>query len=122
MSVCQSVTHTNLQKAKITQYVQHSHLWKTKKDRETDALQWTANAGGDVSQGNKTSEEKHTHTNLQKARIHQYISHAHCSNRKNSRATEALAWAAVASVWMERWMVYGEGVLSQGILTKPIKR
>lgn len=32
-----------LQKAKITQYVQHSHLWKTKKDRETDALQWTAN-------------------------------------------------------------------------------
>lgn len=45
--------HTNLQKANITQYVQHSHFSKTKKDRDTDALQWTASAGCTVSQGKK---------------------------------------------------------------------
>lgn len=36
---------TDLQTAKITQYVQHSHISKTKKDRETDAPQCTASAG-----------------------------------------------------------------------------
>lgn len=68
--------HTNLQMAKITQYVQHSHFSNTKKDKDTDALQWTASAGCNICQG-KTLLEKYTHTikyictNLQMARIHQ---------------------------------------------------
>lgn len=43
----QKSTHiyTHLQQANITQYVQHSHFSNTKKDKETDALQWTASAG-----------------------------------------------------------------------------
>lgn len=49
--------HTNLQKANITQYVQHSHFSKTKKDRDTEALQWTANAGCITSQGKKVSKK-----------------------------------------------------------------
>lgn len=72
-------THTNLQAAKITQYVQHSHFSNTKKDKDTDALQWTASAGCNICQG-KTPfwKKKHTilniqyvYTNLQMARIHQ---------------------------------------------------
>lgn len=45
--------NTNLQKANTTQYVQHSHFSKTKKDKDTDALQWTANAGCIISQVKK---------------------------------------------------------------------
>lgn len=46
-------THTNLQAAKITQYVQHSHFSNTKKDKDTDAVQWTASAGCNIRQGKK---------------------------------------------------------------------
>lgn len=47
------IKNTNLQKANTTQYVQHSHFSKTKKDKDTDALQWTANAGCIISQVKK---------------------------------------------------------------------
>lgn len=70
---------TNLQSAKITQYVQHSHFSNTKKDKETDALQWTASAGWNIRQGKMFLEKekkqknniKYIFTNLQMARIHQ---------------------------------------------------
>lgn len=51
-------TKTNLQKTNITQYVQHSHFSKTKKDRDTDALQWTASAECVISQVKKKPLEK----------------------------------------------------------------
>lgn len=55
--------NTNLQKANITQYVQHSHFSKTKKDRDTDALQWTASAECVISQVKKTfGKSKHALT------------------------------------------------------------
>lgn len=43
--------NTNLQRAKITQYVQHSHFSNTKKDKDMDAVQWTARAGSIFCQG-----------------------------------------------------------------------
>lgn len=63
--------NTNLQKANTTQYVQHSHLSKTKKDKDTDALQWTANAGCIISQVKKKVWKGKICTNLQKTNIHQ---------------------------------------------------
>lgn len=92
--------NTNLQMAKITQYVQHSHFSNTKKDKDMDALQWTARAGCNFFCQGKHFMKHAINMNVPTCKWQRSTSRCHNSTAQIERKVEPLRhWHGLLWLW-----------------------